>query len=117
MSTEQFMSACDDLLAYLSIYLAPAALEALRISIGTYISDNFFTSTTYADTMALSAASTLTSVSNYFTVINLPFSKSLTSSYKSAVLSSITNAYTFTSAQSSYIQDQINSYFDLIPYS
>ncbi len=115
MSTAQFISACDDTLAYLSSYLNSAALEDIRTSIGTYISDNFFTSTTYADTMALSAAKTLTSsVSANFTVANLPFTPSLASSYKAAVLSSITSAYSFTADESSSIQSAISSYFNLI---
>ena len=118
MSAGQFISACDDLLAYLSTYLTSAALEDIRTSIGTYISDIFFRSTTYADTMGLSAASTLTSsVSANFSVANLPFTPSLASSYKSAVLSSITSAYNFTSSQSSSIQSTITSYFNSITYS
>ena len=113
MSTAQFISACNDTLAFLSSYLDSSSIQEIRISIGTYISDNFFNSTTYANTMGLSAANTLTSsVSFNFTLANLPFTPYLASSYQSAVLSSITSGYTFTSSQSSSIQTVITNFFN-----
>lgn len=111
MNASEFITACKDTLAYLSLYLTSTQISAIKTSMETFISESFFTSTTCeSKVMALSSASTLTtSLTSSFGVGAIPLTPTASASLIDG-LPMVILMYPFTSDAYSAINSAVSTY-------
>lgn len=116
LSTLEFISASKQTLGYLLAFLQNSDIASIKSELTSYISENFFSSTSFASNMALPSATSLTSsVSSNFSIGALPLTPpQATSLYIITPL--IIGSYNFSDSDFESIVIKIDEFFATTGY-